>query len=348
MINHWHKLQGRLLLVFISALLLANFSGCKPQPGEKPTAENVVANEVTEAAGLLKQVEADPSNAELRNKLALAYLKEDNINNALHHINKALEVAPSSADNLITLSEIYLMMGDPHRAQLTLFRAMDLNPRHAGVYMHLGRLQVITKDYRLAFEYLRRAIEIEPNYGRALYWKGFAHLENGDTVRAIENMQLAVAADPAFFEGFFKLGNLMIGRNNHLAEEYLTRALELSPESQELRLSIAVALQDAGQHGKAAKIYREIMQYHPDNYKAWYNLGYLHLVVFENADSAIICFTRAIELQPELADAWYNRGIANELKGDFSSARKDYTQALTINVNDPLTIKALNRIDGLQ
>lgn len=346
MTNTLHKLKGLMLFAFALTFIWASISGCKPQTSEKPPAVSVKHEEVNHATVLLKQVEADPENAELRNKIALAYLENDNINNALHHINKALELVPAHAEYLITLSEIYLMMGDPHRAQLTLFRAMDHNPRHAGIYMRLGRLQVITKDYHLAFQYLRKALEIEPNFGKALYWHGLANLERGDTARAIEDMQLAIAADQNFFEGFFKLGSLMIGRNNHLAEQYLKRALELSPKTPELKVSIALALQDVGKHEMAEETYLEIIQYFPDNLKAWYNLGYLNLVMFQNADSAIICFTRAIELQPDLADAWHNRGIAYEIKGDLNSARNDFNQALTLRVNDPLTIKALNRIDA--
>ena len=56
-------------------------------------------------------------------------------------------------------------------------------------------------------------------------------------------------------------------------------------------------------------------------------------IVFEakgDHDRAIADFTKAIEINPHDAEAYYNRGIANQVKGDRDLAIADYTRALEI------------------
>src|SRR4030066_404822 len=51
-------------------------------------------------------------------------------------------------------------------------------------------------------------------------------------------------------------------------------------------------------------------------------------------DGAIFEFTKAIELSPQYADAYYNRGNAKDAKGDYDGAILDYTKAIELNPQD--------------
>ncbi len=48
-------------------------------------------------------------------------------------------------------------------------------------------------------------------------------------------------------------------------------------------------------------------------------------------DQAISEFTKAIEINPRLADAYYNRAVACDNKGFYDQAISDLTEALAIN-----------------
>uniref|UniRef100_UPI000AD5CA5A tetratricopeptide repeat protein n=1 Tax=Treponema endosymbiont of Eucomonympha sp. TaxID=1580831 RepID=UPI000AD5CA5A len=48
-------------------------------------------------------------------------------------------------------------------------------------------------------------------------------------------------------------------------------------------------------------------------------------------DNAIMCFTEALALDPNLADACNNRGYAYARKGDYDRAIADFTQALKLD-----------------
>lgn len=48
-------------------------------------------------------------------------------------------------------------------------------------------------------------------------------------------------------------------------------------------------------------------------------------------DTSIVLFSKAIELHPEFADAYNNRGIVKKRNGDFFGALKDYDKAISLD-----------------
>ena len=50
-----------------------------------------------------------------------------------------------------------------------------------------------------------------------------------------------------------------------------------------------------------------------------------------NYQGAIADYTRAIEINPQNVDAYYNRGLAEDDSGDYEGAIADYTKAIEIN-----------------
>ena len=58
-----------------------------------------------------------------------------------------------------------------------------------------------------------------------------------------------------------------------------------------------------------------------------------------NYDKAIADYTEAIRLDPKFAEAYYNRGVAYENKGEYDKAIADYTEAIRL---DPKYAEAYN------
>jgi len=334
-----HKIGFILLIIFFLV-------GCGGEPvQEKEDAKELPADKLTE---LKMRAEKEPRNAGVFNELALYYLSRDNFNEALHNINKSLDLEPNNTAHFVTLSDIYLMMGDAERAKLTLYRAMDMEPNNPEIYLHVGRIHVYTEDYPRAFENLRRAIELDRANSKAYFWRGVARLETGDTTRAISDWQLAIAHNPESFDGYFQLGLLMAERNDRFAFDYLVHALRLAPPDPELLYDIAMAFQEIYRFSKAIETYEHIISVDSCYAPAWYNIGFLHLVEFEEYNLAIEYFSRALECRNDYADAVYNRGLAYEILEDYPRARRDYQEALRLRVNFPKAIEGLNRLDRIQ
>ena len=63
----------------------------------------------------------------------------------------------------------------------------------------------------------------------------------------------------------------------------------------------------------------------------WFERGFK---LENNNDEKIHCYTEAIRLKPDYADAYINRGIARRDEGDMVGAVKDYTEAIHLKPND--------------
>src|SRR3989338_1288964 len=64
----------------------------------------------------------------------------------------------------------------------------------------------------------------------------------------------------------------------------------------------------------------------------WFDKGYQHSLNKEH-DSAIEAYTKAIQLDPNYADAYNNRGLAYDNKRQYDRAIEDYNKAIALDPN---------------
>ncbi len=89
---------------------------------------------------------------------------------------------------------------------------------------------------------------------------------------------------------------------------------------------------------KAIEHFTKAIQLDPDYAESYNNRG----VAYDfggDYDAAIEDYTQAIKLNPRLAEAYNNRGNTYKNKGDYDAAIEDYTQAIKLN---PRLAKAYN------
>jgi len=68
----------------------------------------------------------------------------------------------------------------------------------------------------------------------------------------------------------------------------------------------------------------------PEYAEAYYNRGVAY-GESGKVEEAIADYTKAVELNPESAEAYYNRGIAYGKSGKVEEAIADYTKAIELN-----------------
>ena len=69
----------------------------------------------------------------------------------------------------------------------------------------------------------------------------------------------------------------------------------------------------------------------PGTADAYFRLGWLYQVPPQGSEKALMAYTQAITLDPKLVEAYNNRGIIRDQKGDLDGAMVDYTQAITLD-----------------
>ena len=103
-------------------------------------------------------------------------------------------------------------------------------------------------------------------------------------------------------------------------------------------VSEAISLQQQNRTGEAIEKWRSIANItegtDEHTAKAWFNIGYLlspKNVEGEDFTGAIAAYSKAIELNPNLAAAYNNRGVAKRHLGQYEAAIADYDAALRLD-----------------
>ena len=94
----------------------------------------------------------------------------------------------------------------------------------------------------------------------------------------------------------------------------------------------------------AIKHYTEALKLNPDFAEASYNRGFAY-VDKGDFDAAIQDYSKVIASNPALTETYNNRGIAYDEKGDFAAAIEDFRKAIDLNAED--TAAYYNRAQAL-
>ncbi|MDY7042558.1 MAG: tetratricopeptide repeat protein [Chloroflexota bacterium] len=87
---------------------------------------------------------------------------------------------------------------------------------------------------------------------------------------------------------------------------------------------------DLAEYDRAVQDFSKAIDLDPSYAEAYYNRGVLYWREFSNHYRAIRDLTRAIELNPQWAEAHFNRGLAYKLHGDRGLAIADFQHYLKI------------------
>jgi tetratricopeptide (TPR) repeat protein len=287
------------------------------------------------------------SDASLYNRRARYYFLDQQFNKALQDVNKAITLDGKQSAYYVTLSDIYLLMGDPQKSRDALLRAAEINPRDTDALLKLAKLYLIIKEYKLCYQTIKQLLEVDNTIAAAFYTRSVALLEQGDTLRAVDDLKQAIDRNQEYYEAYISLGELYAMKKDPLAALYLKNALNIKPTSKEALYMLGMFQQETGQYEQAISTYQVLARTDSTFRDAPYNIGYIYLVYLKDFPKAASFFSLALERDPLYAEAWFNRGYAYELAGEYKKAYSDYKQSLKVHVNYEKAIEGLNRLDRL-
>lgn len=117
-------------------------------------------------------------------------------------------------------------------------------------------------------------------------------------------------------------------------------ALRRKPDSPSAALSLGDALTQNGETGRAATVLRHSLEQHPNDPLLWYQLGL--------ATSDRAAFEKAVQLDPNFAEAWNALGETLAAGGDLPRAQNSFRSALRIHPDLASALANLGQALALQ
>jgi tetratricopeptide (TPR) repeat protein len=197
----------------------------------------------------------------------------------------------------------YYEMGDTRKASDELQQAIKLEPRNPDRYIHLGLVYLKHHTPDLAQVVFEHGLAQVPDSALLWLWLGLSQHLADNSIQAQQSVQKALGIDPGLVEGYVVLGDI---------------------------------LESDGRLSEASEVFQQAILKKPDLSIGYYYCG---KVALENGDGqteqALTFLTKAVELNPDFADAHYERGLALEHTGKLRQAVDEYRGSLTKNPNLP-------------
>ena len=222
---------------------------------------NQIENALEEAGAA---VNLDPKDAYARYVLGNIYFTKENYEAALPELEKVMILQPNF-DAARALGLTYLYLKQPERAKL-LFEEMHqtLPKENSELHILFGQAYEQTNYPLEAEREFKRALTVNPKQERASFFLGYVILQSGGSERlgeaaqAFEKELQLIPED--FFSNFFA-GVAASSQNNHQkALIFLQKAVRLNPNSSEAQLFLGQSLMEMGELKAAEKSLRRAIE----------------------------------------------------------------------------------------
>jgi len=186
--------------------------------------------------------------------------------------------------------------------------------------------------------------------------------DQGRLVEAEVHYRKAIAAKPDYIRAFNNLGVLQ-GKQHRWDEAVVSfeQALAADPDRAMSHYNLGIALGQVDRPARAIAELREALRWTAiPAEEPWWSArlrgqvyepppGLLHaaladLLAWEHPDEALEHYRRALELRPDLVEAWIGLGDTLQRGGRTSHARRSYEQALRLAPDHPLVRSKLESV----
>lgn len=309
-----------------------------------------------------------PTLRNSRERLSAIYLKNDEIDLAIHHYTELCELDPDQPDLHLTLANLLLRAGDCEAAIRRYEYALALEPDNwaahhdaSGAYEEAGLI-------REAIEHLHQLIEHESDFAETRIRLGDLYARLGDDTAAMAHYQRAVELSPNCLEANVKLGtqHLRSGRFPQAARSF-SFALEINDRLLSAYVGIGVAQQTQGRSDEALVSFDMARNIEPNSTLLFSEVARMQLKAdavmqsdkYLSADShasetmeppieeidlisqQIQRLRAAIQAKPRHADLYYRLGLLLKNRGQVEDAVEAFREAVAIN---PCYMKALIKL----
>jgi tetratricopeptide (TPR) repeat protein len=295
-----------------------------------------------------ERINNSPDDASLYATRANTFYYEENYNEAILDIDRALVLAPSNPVYHFRKGEYLLSLDsvDSKAVKKSLKKSIELKPDFSEAILVYSKLLIARMEYKEADIMLSKALHQDNTNAKAYFLRGISKKEQKDTATAIDQFNKAITYDDNYFEAVLQIGDLYAAQNNERALLYFDKALVINEFSADAYYSKGLFLQRKEQYKDAMALYENTVKLNPGYRLAYYNMAFI-MLKFENYSDAHEQLDNAIEVDPNYDNAYHLKGVCYEKQGNMEAAKEYYNKALTLNPEHPFAKRDLQNLDEI-
>ncbi|MDP6909259.1 MAG: tetratricopeptide repeat protein [Flavobacteriales bacterium] len=336
--------------ILLLGVIVSGLVACKETPKEPAEAqeEESTSEQISSSSlrldSFTQLLNASPSDPDLLNERAKAFLEVGELNLAIADVGRAILLDSTVADYYLTISDVYFRLSKPDRCLNALHKANDLQPENPEPLYRLAQFELYLQHHQKSINYANDMLRLDARDDRPYVIKGLCFKELKDTTRAIQNYLEAVSENPDNYDAYVELGVLHWGRKDPLAEQFFKSALDINPSGIDALYALGMFYQNADKLNDALETYTRILAIDSTFRSAHFNMGYIQYQYLQLYKEALVNFDNAVKIDPNYYQAIYMRGLCYEARGDVEKAKREYGHAIQVNPDYKKAADGLKRL----
>jgi tetratricopeptide (TPR) repeat protein len=236
----------------------------------------------------VRSVVNDPRYSGARMNLAYLYLQKREPAKAVVQLKEIASAEPTNTEVMVMLGDVYLATNDLAEAEQQYLSALDGRLDNAGALLGLAQISRLKGEIRETTIYLTRVGTLTAN-----------------------------STSPELLYKFALL-SLQVGMSD-AAKAALENALKLRPDDPSYMLGYGIAWLRKGDLFEAEKVFRKLVQLHPNSDPAQVHLGYV-LLNQKKYDEARLWLEKSARSASPIPEVFYYLGLVAQEQNDDAKA----------------------------
>lgn len=295
--------------------------------------EQYNAGNQAESLRLFEQcIASDSTFTEAYLNISYITFDQNNYVKALVNVKKALKYNQFQAPIFIQTGKCFYYLEEYDSAAYFLSKGISFGAKAETDFLYLAKCMVYQDEYRDATFYFGKALEINPNNAVAYNERGNAYFQLGEYELAKADFEKALTLNPQSTSALTNMANVSLALGDHeTAITYIDKGLETATGEEKVQLLILKGnyYKTIGEFENASVTYEEAYQLDNQNAVVLNNQASV-MIELEDYEGAFAKCNEALEIQPEMMEAYFNRGIANEMLRNVEAACMDWEQAFIL------------------
>lgn len=291
-----------------------------------------------------KCITADSSCFEAYYGLGLIHFEENKFDQSLLYANKARILRPFDSQLTGLIGRIYFQKSNYPKAETFLKRAISIGDQNTENILYLALSLQKQNNYSSALRYLNQLIASNPSEADYHYKRALLYLEMEDYSAAKVDLQNASEIADSPLENIYwnlATATLQLGEGEEFLS-HIAEGLKIANRDEKILLLILKGsfYRDIGEYETAELHYNQAYALQNDNPFILMHQAAV-LIDLEKYEFAIEKCDSALILNPNQSEAYFNRGIANEMIREVEQACIDWQKAFVLGSQ-----KAIQYLNG--
>lgn len=324
--------------VFVALLTGLSLGGGKPCIGQGQNTPSLAAPE-----------EESVRRANFWNQEGMQFFAKGKYWQALQSFSKVFELYPDNPDVAFNYGMALQTLGQYQRAIAPLLKALEGRPADpdahrslAVCYVSLGRLEEGVAE-------LEKSFSLDSSNIHTLFYLAVSYHKLRQDDKANQILQLMAERNTGSpLTAVYLARALRFNKNCPAAEKIIERAIQLAPELVEVHFERGSIARCQNRVEEAERSLQEALRLDPERPALNVALGEVYLLGRRDPDRAIPYFERAIQYDPDDAQAYYDLGNAQLKKNRIEAAKQSLTRAIRLDPEDRRAHYLLGKVLQLQ